>query len=159
MWYFHIFVRPLYWNNGTRHSKVFLLIGVPKKYKKYRKIPERKFKFMFVLQRFYENWKLFLFFSWIKIRRFRRKLNVSDQIKPRFSFWLKINLRKMACNKHVDLRRIENLVRSKGKTANFRKICKNFKIVDEILIYKGKRWVIFDNDRNILNHNTTLFYR
>ena len=41
----------------------------------------------------------------------------------------------MASNKHVDLRKIENLVRSKGKTANFRKTCKNFKIVDEILIY------------------------
>ena len=41
----------------------------------------------------------------------------------------------MASNKHVDLRKIENLVRRKGKTANFRKTCKNFKIVDEILIY------------------------
>ena len=41
----------------------------------------------------------------------------------------------MTSNKHVDLRKIENLVRSKGKTANFRKTCKNFKIVDEILIY------------------------
>ena len=63
----------------------------------------------------------------------------------------------MACNKQVDLRRIENLVRSKGKTANFRKISKNFKIVDEILIYIGKRWVILDNDWKILNHNTTVF--
>ena len=65
----------------------------------------------------------------------------------------------MACNKHVDLRRIENLVRSKGKIVNFRKTCENFKIVDEILIYIGKRWVIFDTDRKILNHNTTLFHR
>ena len=65
----------------------------------------------------------------------------------------------MAYNKDVDLRRIQNLVRSKGKTANFGKIGKNFKIVDEILIYIGKRWVIFDNDRKILNHNTALFYR
>ena len=65
----------------------------------------------------------------------------------------------MASNKHVDLRKIENFVRSKGKTANSRKPCKNFKIVDEILAYKGKRWVIFDNDRKILNHNTTPFYR
>ena len=63
----------------------------------------------------------------------------------------------MACNKHVDLRRIENLVRSKGKTANFRKTCKNFKIVDEILIGIGKRLVIFDNDKKILNHNTLYF--
>ena len=65
----------------------------------------------------------------------------------------------MASNKHVDLRKIENFVRSKVTTANFRKPCKNFKIVDEILAYKGKRWVIFDNDRKILNHNTTPFYR
>ena len=106
----------------------------------------------------FQKLKVISLFFWIKIRRFRRKLNVSDQIKPRFSLWLKINLRKMARNKHVDFRRIENLVRSKGKTANFRKICKNFKIVDEILIYIGKRWVIFDNDRKILNHNTALFY-
>ena len=65
----------------------------------------------------------------------------------------------MASNKHIDLRKIENFVRSKGKTANFRKACENFKIVDEILTYKGKRWVIFGNDRKILNHNTTLVYR
>ena len=62
----------------------------------------------------------------------------------------------MASNKHIDLRKMENFVRSKGKTANFRKACENFKIVDEILTYKGKRWVIFDNDRKILNHNTTV---
>ena len=64
----------------------------------------------------------------------------------------------MASNKDVDLRKIENLVRRKGKTANFRKTCKNFKIVDEILIYIGKRSVIFDKDRKIVNHNPTLFY-
>ena len=64
----------------------------------------------------------------------------------------------MASNKHVDLRKIGSKG-SKGKAANFRKPCKNFKIVDEILAYKGKRWVIFDNDRKNLNHNTTLFYR
>ena len=39
----------------------------------------------------------------------------------------------MASNKPVDLRKIENLVRSKEKTANFRKPYKNFKTVDEIL--------------------------
>ena len=65
----------------------------------------------------------------------------------------------MASNKPVDLRKIENFVRSKEKTANFRKSCKNFKTVDEILTYKGKRWVIFDNDRKNLSDNTTLFYR
>ena len=37
----------------------------------------------------------------------------------------------MASNEHVDFRKIENFVRSKRKT-NFRKRCKNFKIVDEI---------------------------
>ena len=49
----------------------------------------------------------------------------------------------MASNKHVDLRKIENFVRSKEKTANFRKPCKNYKTVDDILTNKGKRWVIF----------------
>ena len=66
----------------------------------------------------------------------------------------------MASNKHVDLRKIENFVRSKGKAANFRKPCKKFKIVYEILTYKGKRWVIFYNDMKInLNHSTALFFR
>ena len=45
----------------------------------------------------------------------------------------------MASNKHVDLRKIENFVRSKGKAANFRKPRKNFKILDKILTYKGNR--------------------
>ena len=65
----------------------------------------------------------------------------------------------MTKNKHVDLRKIDNLIRSKGKTANFRKPWKNVEIVDEILTYKGKSWVIFDIDRKSLNHSTTLFYR
>ena len=55
----------------------------------------------------------------------------------------------MASNKHVDLRKIENVVRSTGKTANFRKTYKNFKIVDEIPIHRGKTWVIFEIDRKI----------
>ena len=63
----------------------------------------------------------------------------------------------MAINKYVDLRKIENFVKSKGKAANSRKPFKNFKIVDENLTYKGKRWAIFDNDRKILKRNTTLF--
>ena len=33
----------------------------------------------------------------------------------------------MASIKHVDLRKIENFVRSKEKTVNFRKPCKNLK--------------------------------
>ena len=48
----------------------------------------------------------------------------------------------MASNKPVDLKKIENFVRSKEKTANFRKHCKNFKTVYEILTYKENRWVI-----------------
>ena len=63
----------------------------------------------------------------------------------------------MASIKHVDLRKIESKG-SKEKTANFRKPCKNFEIVDEILAYKGKRWVIFDNDGKILDHNTIPLY-
>ena len=58
----------------------------------------------------------------------------------------------MASNKHADLRKTENFVRSKWypkdipkdkrKEANFRKSCKNFKIVDGYLTCKGKRRVI-----------------
>ena len=44
----------------------------------------------------------------------------------------------MANNKHVDLRKMENFIRSKGRTTSFRKPCNNFKIVDEIMTYKGK---------------------
>ena len=75
----------------------------------------------------------------------------------------------MASNKHVSLRKIENFVRSKycsediskdkGKRAHFRKFCKNFKIVDGHLTYKGKRRVIFDNDRklNTLSFSVTQY--
>ena len=45
----------------------------------------------------------------------------------------------MASNKHVDMRKIKNFVRSKRKTATFRKHCKNFKIIDEILTYRERR--------------------
>ena len=38
------------------------------------------------------------------------KSKVLARIKPRFSFWLKINFRKITSNKHVDLRK----PRSKG---------------------------------------------
>ena len=65
-----------------------------------------------------------------------KKLKVLSQIKPQFSFWLKKDFRKMANNKHVDLKKMESFVRSKcypediskdkGKKANFRKSCKNF---------------------------------
>ena len=62
----------------------------------------------------------------------------------------------MARNKHADLRKIKNSVRSncylediskgKIKKASFRKSCKNFKNVDGHLTYKWKM-VIFDNGR------------
>ena len=65
----------------------------------------------------------------------------------------------MVSHKHVDLRKIENFVRNKcypediskdeGKKANFRKSCKNFKIIDGHLTYKGKRRMIFDSDRKV----------
>ena len=52
----------------------------------------------------------------------------------------------MTSNKHVDLRKIENFVRSKcypenllknkGKKTDFGKSCKNFKIGDGHLTYK-----------------------
>ena len=52
-------------------------------------------------------------FSEKKVEGFwNRKLKVLDQIKPCFSLSLKINFRKMACNKHVDLRKIKNLGKS-----------------------------------------------
>ena len=84
-----------------------------------------------------------------------------DQIKSFFSFWLKINFREMASNKHFDLRKIENYVRSKCypediskdklKKANFRKSWKNFKIGHgHHLTNNGKRKVIFDNNRKLL---------
>ena len=70
---------------------------------------------------------------------------------------MKINFRKIASNKHVDLRKIENFVRSKyypediskdkEKKTNIRKPSKNFKIVDA---YKGERRVTFDKDKKRL---------
>ena len=54
----------------------------------------------------------------------------------------------MASNEQIDLRKIENFVRSKEKRTNFRKTCKNFKIIGQQLTSKGKGGVIFDNDRN-----------
>ena len=68
--------------------------------------------------------------------------------------------RKMRSNKYVDLRKIENLVRSKcysedipkdkRKKTNFRKYCKNIKIVHGHLKYKWRERVIFNNDRKLL---------
>ena len=69
----------------------------------------------------------------------------------------------MASNKRVDLMQIENFVRrksysediskNKGEKANFKTSCKNFKVFDWYLTYKGKGRVIFDNDRKrIITH-------
>ena len=126
--------------------------------KKCRKIPVKMFMFMFIFQKVFENWKLFLpiilkfknsyfqrttLFFWIKIWRFlKQKIERFGPNKATFFFWFKKKFRMMARNKHLDLRKIVNFVRSKGKTANFRKPCKSFKIVGEILTCKGKRWVI-----------------
>ena len=64
----------------------------------------------------------------------------------------------MTSSKHVDLRQIENFVRSKyfpkhlskdkAKKANL-KFCENCKIVDGHLTYKEKRRIIFGNDRKL----------
>ena len=59
----------------------------------------------------------------------------------------------LASNKYFDLRKIGNFVRGKLKTANFRKPCKSFNIVGKVLTSQGKRWMIFENDRKILNHS------
>ena len=37
-----------------------------------------------------------------------KKLKILGQIKPQSFFWLKINFRKIASNKHDNLRKIEN---------------------------------------------------
>ena len=80
---------------------------------------------------------------------------VFDQARPRFSFWLKVNFRKIASNEQVEWRKIENFViskcypdhvlKDKGKKANFRKTSKNFKIVDGNLRWYLER-MIFGND-------------
>ena len=64
---------------------------------------------------FFSEWKLGGFWN--------RKSNVMYQIKPHFSYWLKINFRKMASNKNVDLRKIENFVRSKSKGIRKKFLC------------------------------------
>ena len=129
----------------------------------------KKFMFMIIFKIFFENWKLFLpvilkfknsyfqgtiLFSWIKIWRFlKQKIERFGPNKTTFFFLIQKKFRMIASNKHLDLSKIVNFIRSKGKTANFWKPCKSFKIIDEILTCKGKRWVIFDNDRKILNHS------
>ena len=93
-------------------------------------------------------------FFWIKIWRFlKQKIERFGPNKTTFFFLIQKKFRMIASNKHLDLSKIVNFIRSKGKTANFWKPCKSFKIIDEILTCKGKRWVIFDNDRKILNHS------
>ena len=70
----------------------------------------------------FSEWKIECFWN--------KKPNVMGQLKPRFSFWLKIYFWKTASNKHFDLRKLESVVRSKwfpedipkvkGKKANSR---------------------------------------
>ena len=62
--------------------------------------------------------------------------------------------------KNVDLNTIEEFVRNKiypqniakdkGKKSNFRKACKKFNIVDGHLMYKGKRRVVYKEERRKL---------
>ena len=110
----------------------------------------KKFVFVFILQSFAKIESYFFLYFWNLILGHR---------KPHFSFWLKINIRKIASNKDFDLRKIENFVRSKcypedrskdeGKKANFRKSYKNFKIVN-MNRTKGKKREIFANDGKLL---------
>ena len=63
----------------------------------------------------------------------------------------------MVSTKHVDMRKKENIVRSKcftkdilknnGKKSNLKKILFRVKIVHRLLILKEKRRIIFENDR------------
>ena len=65
-----------------------------------------------------------------------------------------------------ELRKIKNFVLSKcypedvskdkGKKANFRKTCKNFKIIDGNLRYKVKRRMIFGNDIKLPQYHSIL---
>ena len=66
----------------------------------------------------------------------------------------------MASNKQVDQKQTLNFViskcypdaaKDKGKKTDFKKLCRNFKVVDRHLTYKRKRKVIFDNNRNRTN--------
>ena len=53
-----------------------------------------------------------------------KKSNVLGQIKPRFSFCLKINFRKMASNEHVYLRIKKNFAGSKCYPEDiYQKLC------------------------------------
>ena len=52
----------------------------------------------------------------------------------------------------------KDISKDEGKRANFRKSCMNFKIADEHLAYKGKRRMIFDNDRKLNTTNNTQYY-
>lgn len=66
----------------------------------------------------------------------------------------------MARNKYVDLRKTEkfdmikcyseDIPKDKRKKTNFRKYCKNIKIVHGHLKYKWRERVIFNNDRKLL---------
>ena len=107
-----------------------------------------------------------------------KKSKALAQIKPCFFFWLKRNVRKMARNKHADLRKIENVVRSKchpedisndkGKKANYRKSCRNFKIVALgekrpntefflVRIFPHLDWIRWDTEQKIRTRKNSAF--
>ena len=56
-----------------------------------------------------------------------KKSNVTEikkvlgEIKARFPFWLKVILRKMASNKHVELRKVDVILKIYRKKVNFKK--------------------------------------
>ena len=145
---FHIFLKPLHCSKWKQPLK-----GVPlNRYSQKIKYLWKSscscsfFKYFSKIESY-----LFLYFQgitlflWIKIRRFlKQKIEHFGPNKIKFYFLIGKKIRTMASNRHFDLRKIVNVVRSKGKTANFWKPCKSFKTVDEILTCKGKRWVIFD---------------
>ena len=66
--------------------------------------------FLFIFLKFGKSYfQGTILFFWRKIESFwNKKSKDVGQIKPCFPFWLKINFRKKANNKHVDLRKIEN---------------------------------------------------
>ena len=112
------------------------------------------FSYIYIWNSGTATFKKQLLFYCIEIWMFLKwKVESLGQKKPRFSFWLKINFRKMVSNKQDDLGKIDiilKIYRQIKQRASFRKPSKNFKIIDGHLAYKGKRRVMFDNDREFL---------
>ena len=86
-----------FWGGGSEWRWVHCLI-----------MPETYF-FLYFWNSEKASFKEQFFFSVEKFESFwNKKSKDVGQIKPCFPFWLKINFRKKANNKHVDLRKIEN---------------------------------------------------